>query len=158
LTGLLATLKGLPSAYDKDLQEDKPPVFAAFDALSLLLPVVAGVIATLSANTERMRAALDSSLLATELADYLVRKGVPFREAHHIVGQAVQLAERQAHPSGGLAALTLTDLRTLSPAFQEDVAEVWDFQAAVTRRSALGGTSPEAVRRQIQMARQTLQG
>ncbi|MBP7693940.1 MAG: argininosuccinate lyase, partial [Anaerolineales bacterium] len=79
LTGLLAALKGLPSAYDKDLQEDKPPVFAASDTLDALLPVMAGVIATLTVNADRMRAALETSLLATELADYLVRQGAPFR-------------------------------------------------------------------------------
>jgi argininosuccinate lyase len=145
LTGLLATLKGLPSAYDKDLQEDKPPVFAAFDALSLMLPVLAGLIATLTVDTGRMTAALDSSLLATELADYLVRKGVPFREAHHVVGQAVKL--------GPLDSLTLDQLRALSPAFESDVRAVWDFQTAVNRRTAMGGTSVESVQAQIKQAR-----
>ncbi len=148
LTGLLATLKGLPSAYDKDLQEDKPPVFAAYDSLSLMLPVVAGVLRTLTVSPERMRAALDNGLLATELADYLVKKGVPFREAHYIVGRAVKL--------GPLATLSLETLRQLSPAFGDDVAAVWDFEAAVRRRSALGGTAPDSVRAQIEAARRLL--
>ena len=152
LTGLLSTLKGLPSAYDKDLQEDKPPVFAAFDALDLMLPVLGGVIATLTVHADHMAAALDSSLLATELADYLVRKGVPFREAHHIVGQAVQKSEGRE-----LKALSIAELRELSPFFEEDAAEVWDFRAAVNRRLADGGAGVEAVRAQLRRAGEILQ-
>lgn len=148
LTGLLATLKGLPSAYDKDLQEDKPPVFAAFDALDVMLPVVAGALATLSVNADRMAAALDAALLATELADYLVGKGVPFRDAHHLVGQAVRL--------GPLNTLSLEALRSLSPAFEADVEAVWDFSAAVSRRSVLGGTAAASVQAQIQAGRAKL--
>jgi len=148
LTGLLAALKGLPSAYDKDLQEDKPPVFAAFDTLEVMLPVLTGTIATLTVNAERMAAALEASMLATELADYLVGKGVPFREAHHIVGQAVKL--------GPLESLRLETLCGLSPAFEADVVEVWDFRAAVNRRTAIGGTGTESVRAQIRRARELL--
>lgn len=150
LTGLLATLKGLPSAYDKDLQEDKPPVFAAFDTLDVMLPVVAGAIATLTVHADRMAAALDSALLATELADYLVKKGVPFREAHHLVGQAVRL--------GPLDTLPLEKLQALSPAFEGDVTAVWDFLAAVERRSAAGGTAPASVEAQIAAAKMRLTG
>jgi argininosuccinate lyase len=97
-------------------------------------------------------------MLATELADYLVRKGVPFREAHHIVGQAVQKAEgrRQEAGGGGLEALSLEELREISPIFEADVAEVWDFRAAVNRRTAMGGTGGEAVRAQIQRAKEIL--
>ena len=150
LTGLMATLKGLPSAYDKDLQEDKAPVMAACDTLTVMLPVVTGAVATLTVNAGRMQAALDSSLLATELADYLVRKGVAFREAHHIVGEAVRL--------GPLEKLSLAQLRGLSPAFEADVAEVWDFRAAVNRRAVWGGTSEANVRGQIVEARKRLEG
>src|SRR5258708_20851391 len=149
LTGLMATLKGLPSAYDKDLQEDKPPVFAAFDTLDLMLPVLAGALATLRVNGDRMAAALDGGLLATELADYLVKKGVPFREAHHLVGQAVRL--------GQLDQIPLASLQALSPAFKADVAQLWDFQAAVDRRNAYGGTGTESVRAQLAAARQLLE-
>jgi argininosuccinate lyase len=148
LTGLMATLKGLPSAYDKDLQEDKPPVLAAFDALDLMLPVVTGALATLTVNVDRMQAALDPSLLATELADYLVRKGVSFREAHHIVGQAVRL--------GPLDQIGLKRLRELNPAFEADVADVWDFRAAVNRRTVPGGTSEASVKAQIAEAKKRL--
>jgi argininosuccinate lyase len=101
-------------------------------------------------NTGRMVAALDSSLLATELADYLVRKGVPFREAHTIVGEAVRL--------GPLDRLSLLQLRALSPAFEADVAQVWDFRAAVNRRSIWGGTGEGSVRGQIIEARKRLEG
>ncbi|MBL8093127.1 MAG: argininosuccinate lyase [Anaerolineales bacterium] len=160
LTGLLSTLKGLPSAYDKDLQEDKGGVFAAFDVLATMLPVVAGCVATLTVNIDRMRAALDPMLLATELADYLVRKGVPFREAHHVVGAAVRLVEngRAAGTPGlqKLSDLTLEHLRDLHAAFEADVVTVWDFDAAVARRTASGGTSPDNVRAQIAAARQIL--
>jgi argininosuccinate lyase len=148
LTGLLATLKGLPSAYDKDLQEDKPAVFSAADTLAVMLPVVAGTLATMTVHTQRMAGALDSALLATELADYLVRKGLPFREAHHLVGQAVRL--------GPLDQLDLAALQHLSPAFEADVSAVWDFRAAVARRTALGGTAPASVRAQIAQARARL--
>jgi argininosuccinate lyase len=151
LTGLLAMLKGLPSAYDKDLQEDKPPVFAAFDTLDLMLPVLAGAIATITVNADRMAAALDTSLLATELADYLVRKGLPFREAHHIVGQVVQKAECEK-----LERLSLEALREINPVFAEDVAEVWDFRAALNRRNLSGGTGVEAMRNQIRLAQTRL--
>lgn len=162
LAGLLAMLKGLPSAYDKDLQEDKPPVFAAYDALALMLPVLSGAIGTMAVHSARMAAALEASLLATELADYLVRKGVPFREAHHVVGRVVQKAEggRQKADNGQPSTvhrlwdeLSLEDLRAISPMFEADVAEVWDFAAAVARRSAVGGTSPASVRAQVAEAR-----
>jgi len=158
LIGLMTTLKGLPSAYDKDLQEDKPPVFAAFDALDVMLPVLAGTMATLAVNADRMAAALDTAMLATELADYLVQKGVPFREAHHIVGQVVQKAEsrKQKAGGGGLETLSLEELKEISPVFEADVAEMWDFRAAVNRRTATGGTGGEAVRAQIQKAKEIL--
>ena len=92
LTGLLSTLKGLPSTYDKDLQEDKVPVFQATDTLLAILPVLAGALETMTVNEKRMLAAIDASMLATDLADYLVRKGVPFREAHGMAGKVVRVA------------------------------------------------------------------
>ena len=99
---LLALVKGLPLTYNRDLQEDKPPVFDSFDQTALCLEVLAGVLAGLKVNAARCAAAVaDPALLATDLADYLVRKGVPFREAHHAVGTVVRLAEQQALPSTG---------------------------------------------------------
>ncbi len=157
LTGLMATLKGLPSAYDKDLQEDKGVVFSAYDILAVMLPVVAGTVATLTVQADQMRAALEPMLLATDLADYLVRKGVPFREAHHVVGTAVRLVEAGQTPGiSKLSDLTLEHLRGLHNAFEPDVAEVWDFHASAARRSVVGGTAPESVRVQLAAAQAIL--
>ncbi len=150
LTGLLSVLKGLPSAYDKDLQEDKAPAFAAFDTLDALLPVIAGTVATMAVNRERMRAAVDASLLATDLADYLVKKGVPFREAHGIVGRVV----RAGIANGvGIDQLGLSQLREISSVFDEDARDVFDVSRALAARNVVGGTAPEAVRDQIAAAR-----
>jgi argininosuccinate lyase len=150
LTGLLTTLKGLPSSYNKDLQEDKEPLFDTIDTLKMELPIVTGVIRTLQVNAGRMAAALDDGLLATDLADYLVRKGVPFRESHGLVGQVVRRAEELGT---SLKALSLDDYQTIHPAFAEDVYETLDFARSVAARNAEGGTAPEAVRAQIERAR-----
>jgi argininosuccinate lyase len=150
LTGLLTTLKGLPSTYNKDMQEDKEAVFDGVDSIATLLPVVTAIIHTLQLNPAVMRAALGEDLLATDLADYLVRKGLPFRQAHHVVGSAVRLAGERGVP---LSQLTPADLRALSDLFDADVLDVFDFDASVARRKATGGTAPEAVERQISTAR-----
>jgi argininosuccinate lyase len=154
LTGLMATLKGLPSTYDKDLQEDKAPVFQAFDTLIALLPVIAGAIETITIHPERMRAAIDPAMLATDLADYLVGKGLPFRQAHSITGQAVQLAEKEGKK---LDELSLGQYQSLDPHFDEDVFTVFDPHTSIARRNALGGTAPEAVRQQLEAAREKMQ-
>lgn len=154
LTGFLTTLKGLPSTYDKDLQEDKEVVFDSVDTVEMILPVVTAIIKTLKLNPDKMRAALGEDLLATDLADYLVRKGMPFRQAHHVVGQAVQLAAGQ---DGKLSQIPLSALQQLSELFTEDVAAVFDFEGSVSRRKAAGGTAPETVRIQIEQARKSLQ-
>jgi argininosuccinate lyase len=146
LTGLLATLKGLPSTYDKDLQEDKAPVFQAADTLLMMLPVLAGAIQTLTAKPERMRAAIDSFMMATDLADYLVGKGIPFRETHAIAGKAVRAA---AEKGVGLDQMSLEAYQALCPAFEADVYQVFDPLESVKKRNAIGGTSPEAVKNQI---------
>lgn len=153
LTGLLATLKGLPSGYNKDLQEDKEPLFDTIDTLMRLLPVLSRVVDTLQFNPARMEAALDENMLATDLADYLVMKGIPFREAHHLAGQVVRRVETLGI---ALSALPLADLQQISSAFAEDVATVFDFRAAVARRNVIGGPAPEAVRRQIALLRRQL--
>jgi argininosuccinate lyase len=153
LTGLLAVLKATPSAYDKDLQEDKLPVFQAADTLRQMLPVLAGLLDTLIVRQDNLLAALDPAMLATDLADYLVVRGVPFREAHHLVGQVVRKAE-----AAGLSLdrLPLSDLQAIHPAFQDDVVDVFDFQAAVARRASPGGTAPTAVRDQLTTAKRCL--
>lgn len=146
MSGLLMTLKGLPSTYNKDLQEDKEPLFDAVDTLNRALPIAAGALATLSVNAQNMARALVPEMLATDLAEYLVRKGVPFRETHHVAGAAVTLAESQ---SAALSKLSLAALRSLHPAFEEDVASVWSFERSVEQRDARGGSSRRAVLEQI---------
>jgi argininosuccinate lyase len=146
----MTTLKGLPSAYDKDLQEDKLPVFSAYDTLMAILPVLAGALQSLTLHPDRMRAAIDPGMLATDLADYLVRKGVPFRQAHALAGQAVQLAEKLDKP---LDKLSLPEFQSLSVLIEADVDDVFDLQKSVARRNASGGTAPEAVKMQLQNAK-----
>lgn len=149
LTGLLTTLKGLPSSYDKDLQEDKEPLFDAFDTLRLTVPVMAGLIRTLTLRPERMAAQLEPGLLATDLADYLVKRGVPFRQAHHLVGQVVQLAEQKGV---NLTELTVAELQTVSGVFGQDVTAVFHIEASLSNRNITGGTSVEALARQLTAA------
>lgn len=146
LTGFFNTLKGLPTGYNKDLQEDKEPLFDAADTLERLLPALIGTVATLRLNPDRMRAALDESMLATDLADYLVQRGVPFREAHALVGAAVRAAQKQGV---ALSALPLEDYQAISPIYDADLYKVFDFEAAIAKRRNFGGTAPEAVRLQI---------
>jgi argininosuccinate lyase len=153
LVGLLTTLKGLPSGYNKDLQEDKEALFDAVDTLSNLLPVITAVVATLRVDREKMEAALDDELLATDLADYLVHRGMPFRQAHHVVGQVVRVAVERGV---SLNHLPLTRLQEISTLFDADVADVFDFAESVRRRRAPGGTAPEAVREQIEQAKAIL--
>lgn len=136
LAGLLATLKGLPTAYNKDLQEDKEPLFDATDTMLALLPPLAGLVRTVRIVPARMEAALDEGMLATDLADYLVGKGVPFRQAHGLAGRAVRAAEERGVPLSGLP---LDDYRAISEAFEDDVRAVFDFRAAAARRAAEGG-------------------
>jgi argininosuccinate lyase len=151
LTGLLTTLKGLPSSYNKDLQEDKEGLFDTIDTLKMEIPIVAGVIRTLQVNADRIAAALDDALLATDLADYLVRKGMPFRESHGLVGQVVRRAEAL---NVALKELSLPEYQAVHPAFAEDVYEALDFARSVAARNVEGGTAPEAVRGQIERARE----
>lgn len=153
LQSLLITLKGTPSTYNKDFQEDKEPLFDTVDTLELTLPVIAGVIRTLRVNGDKMRAALDEGMLATDLADYLVQRGVPFRRAHHIVGALVKKAEARGV---ALSALESADYRAASEAFGADVFELFDFERSVRQREIIGGTGPQAVREQLARAKQQL--
>ena len=150
LTGLLATLKALPSAYDKDLQEDKPAVFATADTLMVMLPVLAGAIDTLTVHADHMQAALDANMLATDLADYLVQRGVPFREAHGLAGRAVK---RAIELGVSLDRLPAYEWKAISPLIEEDIASVFDFTASVDRRGAIGGTGRMAVKQQLEEAK-----
>lgn len=150
---LLTVLKGLPMTYDKDLQEDKEPMFDAVDTLRDALTVAAGVVRTLEIHAERMRAACSPDMLATDLADYLVRKGVPFRTAHELVGRAVRAAE---DAGVSLAELPLEAYRRISPAFAGDLYESLRPERSVEARTAIGGTAPVAVRAQIAQGREHL--
>ncbi len=153
LMSLLTVLKGLPSSYDKDLQEDKEPLFDTVDTLDALLPVVAGVIRTMRVNESTMRAALDEAMLATDLADYLVRKGVPFRDAHRQAGEAVKQAEARGI---ALSELSVDEYRKIAPEFGADVKEIFDFAKSVAARDVIGGTAPSAVREQIARAKKII--
>ncbi len=150
LVGLLTVLKGLPMTYNKDMQEDKEGLFDSLDTLELTLTVAAGAIATLTVNPDKMRAALDPAMLATDVAEYLVRKGLPFREAHHLSGQAVALAEKKGMR---LSALSRADWRGISDRFGADIDAVFNFEQSVASRDVVGGTAPKAVRAQIKAAR-----
>ncbi len=153
LSGFLSTLKSLPSGYNKDLQEDKEALFDSLDALARLLPVMSASIRSLQINAQAMAAALTEDLLATDLADYLVRKGLPFRQAHHAVGMVVR---RAGELSVELSALPLAELQVINPLFAPDVEAVFDFAQSVAQRRAFGGTAPTAVREQIALAKQRM--
>ena len=147
LTGLLATLKGLPFGYNRDLQEDKEPVFDAVDTLLLVLPALAGLVATARFDAARLAAAApDGFALATDVAEWLVRRGVPFRDAHEIAGACVRRCEELGVD---LAGLSDTDLATISPQLTVEVREVLTVDGALAARSAHGGTAPARVREQL---------
>jgi argininosuccinate lyase len=154
LTALLVTLKGLPLAYNKDMQEDKEPAFDAIDTYADSLEAMAGMLSTMRVNEERMRAgALGGFMAATDLADYLAAHGVPFREAHEIVGKLVLACEREGRV---LQDLSLEELRVASPVFGDDATAAVDIDAVVARRDTSGGTAPGRVEEQLQAARDSL--
>ncbi len=153
LTALLATLKGLPSSYNKDLQDDKRVLFDAVDTLLLVAPAMAGAIAECTFDRERMRGALSSAMLATDLADHLVRKGATFREAHGAVGRLVRLAEESDRELGDLPA---TDFAAAHPLFGDDVSEALSVEHSIARRAVPGGTGPDAIEAQLDDARRSL--
>ncbi|KAL0947029.1 hypothetical protein HGRIS_013172 [Hohenbuehelia grisea] len=154
MAGFLMTLKGLPSTYNKDLQEDKEPLFDSVDNVSASLRIAEGVVATMEVHADKMRQALTMDVLATDLADYLVRKGIPFRETHHISGRAVALAESRRC---SLNELTLADFKGLNEKFGDDILDVFDFEASVERRESIGGTSRKMIDRQVAVLRSALQ-
>ena len=150
LTSLLVMLKGLPLAYNKDMQEDKEPAFDAIDTLASCLVAVEGMLATMTVNGERMRAgARGGFMAATDLADHLAAHGVPFREAHEVVGRIVLRCEREGRT---LQELTLEELREASPVFAADALDAVAIDSIVARRVSAGGTGHEAVREQIEAA------
>jgi len=154
LTGLLTTLKGLPLTYNRDLQEDKEPVFDAVDTLLLVLPAMAGLIATIRVNPDRLRRGASTGFtLATDLAEYLVLRGVPFREAHEVVGHLVVWC--QVHDCD-LADVTDADLAKVSEHLTPDVRQVLTVEGALAARKGYGGTAPDRVAEQITALRATV--
>jgi argininosuccinate lyase len=155
LTGLMVTMKGLPLAYSKDMQDDKPPVFEAHGLIGLSIAAMTGMVAEATFRTDRMRAAAELGYAtATDLADRLVRHAdVPFREAHHITGAAVKLAE-----SKGIAldALSLAELQAIDPRIDAAVYDALSVDASVAARTSYGGTAPARVREQVAAARKAL--
>lgn len=155
LQTLLTLTKGLPLTYNRDLQEDKPPVFDSFDQTALCADVLAGTIGGMTLRRERCAAAVaDPALLATDLADYLVERGVPFREAHHAVGAVVKLAEVRKLP---INQLPTEDVQALHDGFGPDWAEVFDLSRAMARRRGTGMPGPAQVKMQLKHWRKRLE-
>jgi len=153
LTTLLATLKGLPTSYNKDLQDDKRVLFDATDTLLLVLPATAGALAECTFRRDRMAAALSSTMMATDLADYLVRRGATFREAHGAVGSLVREGEERGVE---LTALPFSSFSRAHARFGEDVYDALSAANSVTHREVDGGTGPAVVRAQLEAARTAL--
>ncbi|HEY3693198.1 MAG TPA: argininosuccinate lyase [Pseudonocardiaceae bacterium] len=156
LTGLLATLKAQPLAYNRDLQEDKEPLFDSVDQLELLLPAMAGMVGTLAFHTERLAELAPAGYtLATDLAEWLVRQGVPFRTAHQAAGACVRLAESRGVE---LAELSEMELAAVHPELTIDVRRVLNVAGSINSRDSYGGTAPDRVAEQLQRARRAADG
>jgi argininosuccinate lyase len=144
LLGLLTTLKGLPTSYQRDLQEDKEALFTAHDQVAAMLAIATGAVAATKFNADRLRAAASNPLLfATDGADYLVHKGLPFRQAHDVVGKVLREAEHQNKP---WTQLSLEDVKKISPLFEQDFLAAPSVESSIATKSVPGGTAPEAVR------------
>jgi argininosuccinate lyase len=141
---LLTTFKGLPSSYQRDLQEDKEALFAAHDQALAMTQIAGATLAATKFNEMRLHeAAQDPALVATELADYLVACGVPFREAHEVVGRVLRAAEQEGK---SIREMSIERLKEFSPAFGRDLSTVLTLESALARRAVTGGTAPAAVR------------
>lgn len=146
LIGLLTVMKGLPLAYDKDMQEDKEGVFDALDTLYFALDIYAGMISTMTVNGEHTRAVLESDFSnATDMADYLAKKGLPFRQAHAVVGNAVHYCIKHHKV---LLDLSMEEFKAMSPLFEEDIKEALSIENCVKNRESYGGTGPKSIERQ----------
>ena len=155
MAAVLTVMKGLPLAYSKDMQEDKEAVFDAAETLDLMIAAMTGMVSDMTVNTAAMaKAASSGYATATDLADWLVRElGLPFRQAHHVTGRAVAMAEAR---KTGLEKLPLADLQTLHPGITSDVFSVLTVQSSVKSRASYGGTAPAQVRAQIRQWRKRL--
>jgi argininosuccinate lyase len=147
MIGLLTTLKGLPTSYQRDLQEDKEGLFAAHDQIADMLSIATGAVATTKFNADRLRvAASNPALFATDAADYLVHRGLPFRQAHDLIGKVLREAERQGKP---WTQLSLEDVRKISPLFEKDFLDGPSVESAIATKAVPGGTATEPVRAAI---------
>ncbi|CAY67766.1 Argininosuccinate lyase, catalyzes the final step in the arginine biosynthesis pathway [Komagataella phaffii GS115] len=155
LAGFLMSIKSIPSTYNKDMQEDKEPLFDTLITVEHSILIASGVVSTLNIDAERMKNALTMDMLATDLADYLVRRGVPFRETHHISGECVRQAEELN--LSGIDQLSLEQLKSIDSRFEADVASTFDFEASVEKRTATGGTSKTAVLKQLDALNEKLE-
>lgn len=153
LVTMLGTIKGLPSGYSKDLQDDKRVLFDSIDTMLLVLPAMAGAIAELRFDRVRMRAAVSSAMMATDLADYLVRKGATFREAHHAVGSLIRASEETGVDLADFPPARFTVAHAL---FGPDAREALEAEASIALREVIGGTGPIAVAAQLEQARESL--
>lgn len=154
LAGFMMSLKSIPSTYNKDMQEDKEPLFDAMLTVEHSILIATGVISTLTPKSERMEASLSMDMLATDLADYLVRKGVPFRETHHISGECVRAAEENS--LSGIDQLSMEQFKKIDSRFEDDVFKTFNFEQSVERRDATGGTAKSAVIKQLNALKDTL--
>ncbi|KAH0349186.1 argininosuccinate lyase, partial [Aureobasidium melanogenum] len=154
MAGLMMTIKGIPSTYNKDLQESVEPLLDHVKTVGDSIQIATGVLSTLNIQPKNMLASLSPDMLATDLADYLVRKGVPFRETHHISGRVVALAEEKSTP---MDKLSFEQLKGVDSRFEQDILEVFDYQKSVEMRSASGGTSKSSVMEQIKVIKQTIE-
>lgn len=150
MAGFMMTLKGLPSTYNKDLQSDKKSMFESFDNLRNSFSVLKGVLSTLDVQPENCQRALTMEMLATDIAYYLVKKGVPFRTGHHITGQVIKLAEEK---NMKLNEIPVDLLKGIDGNFDEDFKEIWDFEKSADQYTVCGGTSRESVKEQIDYLR-----
>ncbi|EEB06419.1 argininosuccinate lyase [Schizosaccharomyces japonicus yFS275] len=150
MAGFMMSVKGIPSTYNKDLQEDKEPLFDSLKTVKDSIQILTGVLSTLTVHPDKIAKSLTADLLATDLAEYLVRKGVPFRQTHHISGSAVRMAEERGTT---IDQLSVEDFKSLHPLYEDDVAAVFDYEASVEKRCAIGGTAKSCVVDQIKNIR-----
>ena len=153
MAGLMMSVKGLPSTYNKDLQESFEPMLQGVKTTADSIQIATGVLSTMTIFPDKMKAALTPDMLATDLADYLVRKGIPFRETHHISGRVVALAEKEGKP---MDKLSLKQLQGVDKRFSDDVMEAFNHESSVEKRTVLGGTSKKSVEEQIQRIQELL--
>lgn len=154
MAGFMMTMKGLPSTYNKDMQSDKSSMFTTFDRIMSSLSVAKGVLSTLVVNKENCQKSLSFDMLATDIAYYLVRKGVSFRAAHHVAGEVIKYSEENAIP---LKDLSTDQLQAIHPDIGEDLNDIWSFEASAEQYQAIGGTARSSVQDQIKYLKNKFQ-